>query len=86
MVKKTRKEYVLLGAIILLLIISILIIWELLTANYPTHSDIFFMGVQCGVLIVVLLVSLVLIGLFLYRLRGETGVVGNILRLEGSEV
>jgi hypothetical protein len=62
------KNYVLLSAIALLAIVSISIVWQLLTANYPTHSDVFFMGVEAGFLSAVLLVCLVLIGFFLYRL------------------
>ena len=62
------KGYILLTAIALLAIVSISIVWEFLTANYPTHSDVFFMGVEAGVLTVMLLVCLVLIGFFLYRL------------------
>jgi hypothetical protein len=62
------KAYVSLGIIILLVILSILILWQLLTANYPTHSDVFFMGVEAGALGIVLLLSLFLIGLFTYRL------------------
>ena len=61
-------KYVLLGAEIVLAVISISIIWQLLTADYPTHSDVFFMGVEAGVLAVMLLVCLVLIGFFLHRL------------------
>jgi len=49
-------------------IISILIIGRLFTAEYPTHSDVFYMGVECGVLVVVLLVCLFLVCLVLYRL------------------
>ena len=62
------RSYVLLGVIALLIIVSISIVWQLLTANYPTHSDVFFMGVEAAVLVVVLLVCLFLIGFFLYRL------------------
>ena len=62
------RGYILLTAIALLTIGSIAIVWELLTANYPTHSDVFFMGVEAGFLTVMLLVCLVLIGFFLYRL------------------
>ena len=62
------RSYILLGVIALLAIVSISIVWQLLTANYPTHSDVFFMGVEAGVLAVVLLICLVLIGFFLYRL------------------
>jgi hypothetical protein len=62
------RSYVLLGVIALLAIVNISIVWQLFTANYPTHSDVFFTGVEAGVLAVVLLVCLVLIGFFLYRL------------------
>ena len=62
------KGYVLLAVIIVFVIVSILITQRLFTAEYPTHSDVFFMGVECGVLVVVLLGSLFLICLFLYRL------------------
>jgi len=62
------RGYILLTAISLLAIVSISIVWELLTANYPTHSDVFFMGVEAGVLAAMLLVCLVLIGFFLHRL------------------
>jgi len=62
------RSYVLLGVIALLMIVSISIVWQLLVANYPIHSDVFFMGVEAGVLVVVLLVCLFLVGFFLYRL------------------
>ena len=62
------RSYILLGVIALLAFVSISIVLRLFTANYPTHSDVFFMGVEAGVLAVVLLVCLVLIGFFLYRL------------------
>jgi hypothetical protein len=62
------KGYLPLGAIILLIIVSASIIWLLFTANYPTHSDVFFMGVEAGALAAVLLVCLFLTGFFLYRL------------------
>jgi hypothetical protein len=62
------RGYILLTAIALLTIVSISIVWHLLSANYPTHSDVFFMGVEAGFLAAVLLVCLVLIGSFLYRL------------------
>jgi len=69
--KSSIKGYVLLGAIIVFVIVSILITQRLFTAKYPTHSDVFFMGVECGVLVVVLLVCLFLICLLLYRLVGK---------------
>ena len=62
------RSYLLSGVIALLSIVTISIAWQLFTADYPTHSDVFFMGVEAGVLAVVLLVCLVLIGIFLYRL------------------
>jgi hypothetical protein len=62
------RGYILLSAIALLAIVSTSIVWKLLTASYPTHSDVFFMGVEAGVLAATLLVCLVLIGFFLYRL------------------
>jgi uncharacterized membrane protein len=61
------RSYILLGVIALLAIVSISIIWHFLTASYPTYADVFFMGVEAGVLTVVLLVCLFLIGFFLYR-------------------
>jgi hypothetical protein len=67
--KPPIKGYVLVGFIIILFIVSISINWHLLTAEYPTHSDVFFMGVECGALVVVLLVCIFLICLLLYRLR-----------------
>ena len=62
------KGYVSLGVIIVLVIVSILFTQRLFTAEYPTHSDVFFMGVECGVLVIVLLLYLFLICLLLYRL------------------
>jgi hypothetical protein len=62
------RKYLLSGATVVLAIISISIIWQLLTADYPTHSDVFFMGVEAGALAVVLLVCLSLMGFLLYRL------------------
>jgi len=53
---------------VVLAIISISIIWQLLAADYPTHSDVFFMGVEAGALAVVLLISLPLMGFLIYRL------------------
>lgn len=66
--KSPIKTYALLSAIILLVIVSASIIHQLFTAEYPTHSDVFFMGVECGVLVVVLLSCLFLICLLLYCL------------------
>jgi hypothetical protein len=73
------EGYVLLAVIILLVIASILITQRLFTAEYPTHSDVFFMGVECGVLVIVLLVCIILICLLLYRLinKSYSGVKNN---------
>ena len=60
-------KYFLLGATIALAVISVSIIWQLLTADYPTHSDVFFMGVEAGALLVVLLVCLSLMSFLLFR-------------------
>jgi hypothetical protein len=57
-----------LGAIIFLVVVGVSIVWHFLTANYPTHSDVFFLGVEAGALASVLLSCLLLIAFFLYRL------------------
>jgi len=62
------RSYVRLGVTVLLAIVCISIVWQLFTANYPTHSDVFFMGVEVGFLAAALLVCLVLIAFFLYHL------------------
>jgi hypothetical protein len=62
------RGYVRLAVIAFLAIVSVSIVWKLFTADYPTHSDVFFIGVEAGFLAAVLLVCLVLIGFFLYRL------------------
>jgi hypothetical protein len=62
------RGYVRLVVVVLLAIVSISIVWQLFTANYPTHSDVFYMGVEAGFLAAVLLVCLLLIGFSLYRL------------------
>jgi hypothetical protein len=67
------RKHVRLGVIALLAIVSVFIVGQLLTADYPTHSDVFFMGVEAGVLATVLLVALVLIGFFLLRLTASEG-------------
>ncbi|MCJ7631924.1 hypothetical protein MUP77_05950 [Candidatus Bathyarchaeota archaeon] len=71
------RSYVLLGVVVLLTIVSFSIAWQLVTANYPTHSDVFFMGVEAGVLAVVLLLCLFLDGLFIYRLMSLSTKKGN---------
>jgi hypothetical protein len=66
---KPQLKAVILSAIILLLItVSIFIASRLLTANYPAHSDVFYMGVECGALAAILLVCITLITLLLYHL------------------
>jgi hypothetical protein len=62
------KRYVLLSIAAFLGVVGISIVWRFLTAKYPTHSDVFFMGVEAGALAVLLLVCVSLIGYFLYRL------------------
>jgi len=61
-------KYLLSGATVVLAVISVSVIWQLLTADYPTHSDVFFMGVEAGALVVVLLVCLSLMSFLLYRI------------------
>lgn len=70
--KLLMNGYVSLGVVIVLVIVSILITLRLFTAEYPTHSDVFFMGVECGVLLVVLLLCLFLFCLLLYRLVNKS--------------
>lgn len=53
---------------IILIAASILFAQRLFTAGYPTHSDVFFLGVECGVLLSALIGCLVLICWFLYNL------------------
>ena len=62
------KRYLHSFAIIVLFIASILFAQRLFTAGYPTHSDVFFLGVECGVLLSALIGCLVLICWFLYHL------------------
>lgn len=64
----SMRRYVLLGVTAFLGFVSLSIIWRLLTFKYPTHSDVFFMGVEAGALAILLLVCLSLIGYLLYRL------------------
>ena len=71
MARKRRlplKGYVISGVIILLVFVSISIIFRFLNSGYPTHSDVFFMGVEAGFLAFALLASLFLIAFFLYQL------------------
>jgi len=66
--KPPLEVFILSIIIILLFLASIAIALWLLISQYPTHSDVFFIGVQYGAFLVVLLVCLSMIGLFLYRL------------------
>jgi hypothetical protein len=65
------RKYFLLGIIAFLSVVSVSILWRLLTVKYPTHSDVFFMGVEAGALAILLLACLSLICYFLYRLAGR---------------
>jgi len=65
--KQPLKRYVLLAPIILFVVVSILITQRLFTAKYPTHSDVFFMGVECGVLVFLLLLCVFFICLLLFK-------------------
>ena len=67
------RKYVLLGVTAFLGVVSVSILWRLLTVKYPTHSDVFFMGVEAGALAILLLVSFSLIGYLLYRLSKIAG-------------
>jgi H+/Cl- antiporter ClcA len=61
------KGYFFLGVAVFLFVVSVSIVWQLTTTQYPTHSDVFYMGVEFGVLSMLLLVCIVLISLLLYR-------------------
>ena len=54
--------------IIVLAVASILFAQRLLTAGYPTHSDVFYLGVEAGVFLSGLMVCFVLLCWFLYHL------------------
>jgi len=62
------REYFLLGVTAFLGVASASILWRLLTVKYPTHWDVFFMGVEAGALAILLLVCLSLISYLLHRL------------------
>jgi hypothetical protein len=63
-----RKRQLYSFGIIVLIAYSALFAQRLLTAGYPTHSDVFYSGVEAGVLLSGLIVCFVLICWFLYRL------------------
>jgi hypothetical protein len=62
------RSYVFVGVTAFLGVVSIAIIWRFLTVKYPTHSDVFFMGVEAGILAILLSICIALIGYFSYRL------------------
>ena len=62
------KRNLLLASMIVLAVISISIVWYLATTGYPTHSDVFWLGVQSGFLAGLLLLCLGLIGFLSYKL------------------
>jgi hypothetical protein len=62
------RGYSLAGIVIGLGAVSISIIWQLLTGDYPTHSDVFWIGVQTGVLGMLFVISVSLICYYSYRL------------------
>jgi len=55
----------------ILAILSISIIWHLLTTKFPTHSDVFWIGVQCGALGISSILLLVFCLFLLYRIVRE---------------
>jgi uncharacterized membrane protein len=66
------RVYVLWALVGLLFVISASIVWELFRKDYPTHSDVFYIGVVYGALAVLLLVCIVLISVLLYYLARLT--------------
>jgi len=62
------KRNPLLASIIIFAVISISIVWYFATTDYPTHSDVFWLGVQSGFLASLLLTCLGLIGFLSYQL------------------
>ena len=66
--KLPLKGYILVGAVLFLSVTRIVVFHRLITADYPTHSDVFHIGVECGAIGVFLLLCLLLIGLLLYQL------------------
>ena len=70
MTEKRRQQvgkYVLVAFIVILFLLSLSILWTFFTTNYPTHADVFWIGVQFGILLIVLLLSFFLICFSLYR-------------------
>lgn len=46
---------------------AIYIVFQLFSTKYPTHSDVFWTGVQCGILGVLSIIFMVYGMFFLYR-------------------
>ena len=65
--KQQVSKHVLIAFIVILFLLSLSILWTFVTTNYPTHADVFWIGVQFGVLLIVLLLFIFLICLSLYR-------------------
>ncbi|MBO3753704.1 MAG: hypothetical protein FGF53_02300 [Candidatus Brockarchaeota archaeon] len=63
-VRKTLKALLYAVSSSLLFLSSVIIFWQLFTAEYPAHSDVFWKGVECGVLGILSLLLFAL-GLFL---------------------
>jgi len=51
-----------------LIFVAVSIAWQLFTTKYPTHSDVFWMGVECGALGILSLGFLAFGLFFIYRL------------------
>jgi len=71
--KLTSSSTILLYAIglIMLILATIFIVWHLLTTEFPTHSDVFWTGVQSGALGVLSLIFFAFVLLFLYRITEQ---------------
>ena len=61
------SKYGLVAFNVLLFFLSVSILWTLLKTDYPTHSDVFYIGVEFGVMSVILLLCLLLICASLYH-------------------
>jgi len=62
------RRNLLVAFMIVLAAISISIVWYFATTDFPTHSDVFWLGVQSGFLAGLLLMCLGLIGFLSYQL------------------
>ena len=62
------------GLVVVLLLLSLAILWMFSTAGYPTHADVFWAGVEFGVLLMGFLGCIVLVGYVGYRyVRNRVG-------------